>query len=153
MAAVAAGNFRRGIDEDTLKQVADMTGGTYYSAESAGELESVFAGLPTYLITKHETTEIGAFFVAAAVLLAGGGLLLPASGGRCPDRSARRAGSRARRRHERSGLSLHRLEGGAVDAEVHDPFAGILDEVRRHVVLVLVEHALRRPAARRSRPP
>jgi Ca-activated chloride channel family protein len=70
------GGFRRGIDEETLKQVADMTGGEYYSAESAGELQSVFQNLPTYLITRHETTEIsvvftgvGAFLAAIAIVL------------------------------------------------------------------------------------
>jgi Ca-activated chloride channel family protein len=70
------GGFRRGIDEDTLRDVADLTGGKYYSAESAGELASVFADLPTNLIVKHDVVEIGAFFVAAAVVLAGAGLLL-----------------------------------------------------------------------------
>jgi Ca-activated chloride channel family protein len=64
------GGFRRGIDEDTLKQVADMTGGAYYSAESAGELNDVFQSLPTYLITKHETSEVSVVFVALGALLA-----------------------------------------------------------------------------------
>jgi Ca-activated chloride channel family protein len=64
------GGFRRGIDEATLKQVADMTGGKYYSASSAGELQNVFKGLPTYLILKHETTEISVFFTALGALLA-----------------------------------------------------------------------------------
>ena len=63
------GGFRRGIDETTLKAVADMTGGTYYPAESSGDLESVFANLPTYLITKHEVMEISVGFVALGVLL------------------------------------------------------------------------------------
>lgn len=63
------GGFRRGIDEDTLKQIAAATGGTYYSAESAGELEQVFRELPTDLIVKHETTEITAGFAAAGTLL------------------------------------------------------------------------------------
>ncbi len=62
--------FRRGIDEATLKQVAEMTGGKYYSAESADELHTVFAELPVSLITKHETTEISVAFVGLAVLLA-----------------------------------------------------------------------------------
>jgi Ca-activated chloride channel family protein len=44
------GGFRRGIDEATLKQVADMTGGEYYAATSAGELQNVFQNLPTYLL-------------------------------------------------------------------------------------------------------
>lgn len=64
------GRFRRGIDEDTLKQIADMTSGTYYSAESAGELQSVFEKLPTYLITRHEVTEISVAFTALGALLA-----------------------------------------------------------------------------------
>ena len=71
-----AGGFRRGIDDATLKQVADLTGGTYYPAESAGELESVFASLPTSLITKHEVTEIGVGFVALGTLLAALAILL-----------------------------------------------------------------------------
>jgi len=63
------GGFRRGIDEATLKEVADMTGGAYYSAESAGELQHVFQNLPTSLITKHETMEISVAFTALGALL------------------------------------------------------------------------------------
>lgn len=65
------GGFRRGIDEETLKQVADLTGGEYYSAESASELEDVFEKLPTYLMTKHEVMEISVAFTALGALLAG----------------------------------------------------------------------------------
>jgi Ca-activated chloride channel family protein len=61
--------FRRGIDDQALKDIADMTGGTYYSAESAGELQEVFRSLPTYLITKHETIEISVAFTAIGALL------------------------------------------------------------------------------------
>jgi Ca-activated chloride channel family protein len=64
------GGFRRGIDEDTLKQIAAMTGGTYYPAESAGDLNNVFQNLPTYLITKHETSEVSVVFTAIGALLA-----------------------------------------------------------------------------------
>jgi Ca-activated chloride channel family protein len=64
------GGFRRGIDEDTLKQVAELTGGSYYSAESASELQGVFRNLPTYLITKHEIMEISVAFTAIGALLA-----------------------------------------------------------------------------------
>jgi Ca-activated chloride channel family protein len=70
------GQFRRAIDEDTLKAVAEATGGEYYPAESANELEKVFAGLPTNLITKHEVTELSVAFVAVAVVLLAGALLL-----------------------------------------------------------------------------
>jgi Ca-activated chloride channel family protein len=64
------GGFQRGIDDATLKQVAAMTGGAYYSASSAGELQNVFKSLPTYLIMKHETTEISVFFTAFGAVLA-----------------------------------------------------------------------------------
>ena len=48
----------------------------YYPAESAQQLESVFQGLPTNLITKHEVLEIGFGFVAFGVLFAGLAFLL-----------------------------------------------------------------------------
>jgi Ca-activated chloride channel family protein len=63
------GGFRRGIDEDTLKQIASMTDAKYYEASSASELETVFQNLPTYLITKHEVMEISVVFAAAGALL------------------------------------------------------------------------------------
>jgi Ca-activated chloride channel family protein len=61
--------WRRGIDEPTLIEIAEMTGGTYYSAESANELQDVFQSLPTYLITKHETREMSVAFAAIGALL------------------------------------------------------------------------------------
>ncbi|GAB4567291.1 MAG: VWA domain-containing protein [Anaerolineales bacterium] len=70
------GGFRREIDEETLKQVADMTGGTYHLAESSAELQKVFDNLPTQLFIVTETTEISvlfaaiaAFFIVLAILL------------------------------------------------------------------------------------
>jgi Ca-activated chloride channel family protein len=63
------GGFRRGIDEETLTSVAEMTGGKYYSASSSGELNDVFQNLPTYLTVTKQETEISAFFTAFAVLL------------------------------------------------------------------------------------
>lgn len=70
------GGFRRGIDEAALKQVADLTGGKYYSAESAGELQEVFQSLPMHLITRHETTEISVILAALGALLAALAILL-----------------------------------------------------------------------------
>jgi Ca-activated chloride channel homolog len=63
------GGFRRDIDEVTLKQIADLTGGEYYAATSADELQSVFENLPTYVITTRETTEISVFFAALGALI------------------------------------------------------------------------------------
>jgi Ca-activated chloride channel family protein len=70
------GGFRRGIDEDTLKQVAEKTGGTYYPAETSAELQNVFKSLPTYLVTKNEVMEISVAFVALGVVLAAAAVLL-----------------------------------------------------------------------------
>lgn len=64
------GGFRRGIDEATLKRVASMTDGEYYSAESSNELLDVFRKLPTSLITKHEVTEISFAFATFGALMA-----------------------------------------------------------------------------------
>jgi Ca-activated chloride channel family protein len=64
------GGFRRGIDETTLKEIAAMTGGEYYVATSANELQSVFENLPTHLITKLETTELSVAFATIGALLA-----------------------------------------------------------------------------------
>lgn len=63
------GGFRRGIDEVTLTNVAKLTGGTYYSASSAGELQNAFQNLPAYFSSTRGTMEIGAFFTAFAVLM------------------------------------------------------------------------------------
>jgi Ca-activated chloride channel family protein len=74
------GGFGRGfntaIDEVTLKKIAAMTGGTYYSASSAGELQKVLLNLPTYLIVKHQVNEVSVAFTALGALLAGIALLL-----------------------------------------------------------------------------
>lgn len=67
--------FRPGIDEPTLKQIAAMTGGIYYSASSAGELRKVFQELPTSLITRDETMEISVAFTAIGALLAAAALI------------------------------------------------------------------------------
>ena len=64
------GGFRREIDEDTLRQIAEATGGEYYAASSASELESVFQNLPTYVVITRQATEITAFFTALAAFLA-----------------------------------------------------------------------------------
>ena len=64
------GGFRRGIDEKTLKQVAELTDGAYYSAVNADELQRVYQNLPMHLITQHETMEISVVFTAIGVLLA-----------------------------------------------------------------------------------
>lgn len=62
-------DFRLQLDETTLKQIADMTGGAYYAATSANELEEVFQNLPSYVIVTRETIEVSVFFTAFAALM------------------------------------------------------------------------------------
>jgi Ca-activated chloride channel family protein len=59
-----------------MKEIAAMTGGQYYTATTADELQKVFQGLPTYLITRHETIEISVIFTAIGALLAALAILL-----------------------------------------------------------------------------
>ena len=70
------GGFRRAIDEDTLIAVAEATGGTYYPAVSADELQTVFENLPTNLIVKHEVIEVSVAFAAIGVILLVAAVLL-----------------------------------------------------------------------------
>ena len=71
------GGFRRhGIDEASLKEIAARTGGEYFSAGSASELQKVFDSLPTFLITRRETTEISVVFAAIGALLVASAVLL-----------------------------------------------------------------------------
>jgi Ca-activated chloride channel family protein len=66
------GNFRRFlvIDEPTLQAVADITGGSYFRAENADQLNEVFQELPTQIVLQKETQEISVIFVALGAILA-----------------------------------------------------------------------------------
>ncbi len=64
------GTFSRGIDEDTLKKVAAVTGGTYSSAESASQLQQVFAQLPVARIMHRAINELSVAFTALGACLA-----------------------------------------------------------------------------------
>ncbi|MDX1416857.1 MAG: VWA domain-containing protein [Candidatus Promineifilaceae bacterium] len=66
------GNFRRFliIDEESLQEVAEITGGEYYRAEDADQLLDVFLNLPTQIELQKETLEISVIFVALAAVLA-----------------------------------------------------------------------------------
>ena len=57
----------RGIDELELREVADLTGGAYYPATSAGGLQQVFAQLPITVLMEEQVTEISAAFIAVAL--------------------------------------------------------------------------------------
>jgi Ca-activated chloride channel family protein len=59
-------NFRRYLllDEPTLRGVADITGGSYFRAESADQLYDIFLDLPAQIILQEEKLEISVLFAA-----------------------------------------------------------------------------------------
>ena len=74
------GGFRRAIDEETLTAVAEATGGEYYPAESAEQLNEVFEQLPTDLITSHKVVEVSVVFTALSTVLIALAILLGQAG-------------------------------------------------------------------------
>jgi Ca-activated chloride channel family protein len=64
------GGFGSVPDEATLKQIADMTGGKFYSATSAAELQLVFKNLHHSIALANKTVEVSVFFIAIGVAMA-----------------------------------------------------------------------------------
>ena len=63
-----------------------LTGGQYYPAESASELQSVFRGLPTSTITAHEVVELSVVFAGRRrAAHAARALACRNAGARCPE--------------------------------------------------------------------
>lgn len=67
---IGGGGFGNGPDQATLKQIADMTGGEFYSATSASELQMVFQKLHNYIALTNQTIEISVYFAAIGALMA-----------------------------------------------------------------------------------
>lgn len=57
------------IDEPTLIEVADLTGGEYFRAADAEQLIDVFDQLPSQVILQEEETDISVLFLGAAFIL------------------------------------------------------------------------------------
>ncbi len=81
------------LDEDTLQEVADLTGGEYFAAEDASELTDVLTGLDEVVAVQQEQQDVGAWFAGAAGVLvtAAVGLSLWWSRPRSRTATARRA--------------------------------------------------------------
>ena len=65
----SGGSFGSTFDEVTLKQIAEMTGGRFYSATNAAELHLVFQKLHSYMALTNQTTEVSVYFAALGVIL------------------------------------------------------------------------------------
>jgi Ca-activated chloride channel family protein len=57
------------LDEATLKQISDLTGGAYYNAGNAEDLLKIYDTINTQLVIKAEETEITSVFAGAGILV------------------------------------------------------------------------------------
>jgi Ca-activated chloride channel family protein len=66
------------LDEGMLRQLSDITGGAYYSAENEGELRAIYENLDPQWAIKPEQMEVTSIFAGTSilVLLVGGALSL-----------------------------------------------------------------------------
>ena len=71
-------SMRVRLDEDSLKQIANVTRGEYFYAGSATDLKNIYKGMSSKMELTKQQTEITALFVAAAALfvMVGAGLSL-----------------------------------------------------------------------------
>jgi Ca-activated chloride channel homolog len=63
------GRSPRVIDEATLQAVADITGGQYYKAESADQLQEALGDLPSQMTVVRKHVDIASWFAGAGGLL------------------------------------------------------------------------------------
>ena len=57
------------LDEETLKNIANITRADYFYAGTAEDLKKVYQGLSTRIVVEKRETEISALFAALGALL------------------------------------------------------------------------------------
>ena len=62
-------SMRVGLDEETLKAVADLTRGDYFYAGTAVDLKKIYESLRSRIVLERKRTEVTALFAGAAALL------------------------------------------------------------------------------------
>lgn len=63
------GWMRTQLDEETLRGIAEITGGKYFHAQSGADLRSAYDSLTTQFVAETQRTEVTAFAAALAFLL------------------------------------------------------------------------------------
>jgi len=63
------GRAVQSLDEATLTEVATITGGKYFQAKDAKELNDALMNLPSTIVLQHRTTELTVWFALAGALL------------------------------------------------------------------------------------
>jgi Ca-activated chloride channel family protein len=61
-------SMRVRLDEETLKQIANLTGAEYFYAGTAVDLKKIYQSLNSRFVMEKKETEITAFFAAAGAL-------------------------------------------------------------------------------------
>jgi Ca-activated chloride channel homolog len=62
-------SMRVRLDEDTLKNIANLTRAEYFYAGTAAELNKVYQSLSSRLVVEKKETEISGLFAAVGALL------------------------------------------------------------------------------------
>src|SRR5947209_7656483 len=60
---------RSRLDEATLRQISQLTGGAYYNAANAADLRTIYANLDPQLVIKPQKTEVTSLFAGAGILV------------------------------------------------------------------------------------
>jgi Ca-activated chloride channel family protein len=63
-------SMRVQLEEEVLKEIADVTLARYFTADNAEDLRAIYRDVSTRLVTETRETEVGAAFVGTAALLA-----------------------------------------------------------------------------------
>ncbi|HKP54329.1 MAG TPA: VWA domain-containing protein [Chloroflexia bacterium] len=61
--------IRSRLDEETLQQISELTGGTYYNAENEEELRTIYDSINPQLVIKPQKTEVTSLFAGAGLLI------------------------------------------------------------------------------------
>ena len=61
--------IRSRLDEESLQQISQLTGGTYYNAESEEELRTIYDSINPQLVIKPQKTEVTSLFAGAGIII------------------------------------------------------------------------------------
>jgi Ca-activated chloride channel family protein len=57
------------LNEATLQQISELTGGTYYNAENEEDLQAIYENIDPQLVVKPEKMEVTSIFAGASILV------------------------------------------------------------------------------------
>lgn len=57
------------LDEATLKQISEITDGTYYNAQTQDDLQTIYENIDPQLVIKAEKTEVTAVFAGISIII------------------------------------------------------------------------------------